>query len=407
VIAVHCRFDARRSAWILFLYPLVRRTGVNLNKTMSRLETILAHAGCEPDPVTGAVVSPLHLATTFERAPDGSYPHGFFYSRHDNPNRRQFEETLCALEGGAACIAFASGMAASAAVLQALKPGDHIVLADDAYWGVRKLLKTVFADWNLSYTEVDLTDPDALDQALRPETRIVWAETPSNPMLKITDLAAVAERARAAGALLLVDGTWGTPLLQRPLEWGADLVLHSVTKYLAGHSDVLGGAVVCKEEDGFTERLRSIQRDAGPVMDPFSAWLTLRGMRSLAARLKVQCTNARTIATFLAEHPRVRTVHFPGLPDHPGHDVARRQMLDFGGMLSFEVDGSREDAMAVAGRAQVFRRATSLGGTESLIEHRASIEAPPTRTPDTLLRLSVGLEHEQDLLEDLSQALSY
>lgn len=373
---------------------------------MNHLETLLAHAGCGPDPLTGALVSPIHLATTFERAPDGTYPQGFFYSRHDNPTRRELEETLAALEGGAACAAFSSGMAAASAILHALSPGDHIVLADDTYWGVRKALHTLFSHWGLLYTEVDLTDLDALDAAMQKRTRLVWAETPSNPMLKITDLAAVAERAHAAGAVLVVDGTFATPLLQQPFELGADLVLHSVTKYLAGHSDVLGGAVVSKTGEDLFHRVRTVQADLGPVMDPFSAWLTLRGMRSLGARLRLQCENAAAVARFLAGHPRVRVVHYPGLEDHPGHEVARRQMRDFGAMLSFEIDGAdREEGLAVAGRVRVFKRATSLGGTESLIEHRASIEAQPSRTPESLIRLSVGLEHVNDLIADLEQAL--
>jgi len=372
---------------------------------MPHLETILAQAGCGPDPSTGALVAPIQLSTTFERAADGSYPSGYVYSRENNPTRQQFEATMAALEGGAACAAFASGMAAAHAVMQTLAPGDHVILPDDVYHGVRHLVATLFSPWGLQYTIVDLTDLDALDGALRPETRLVWAETPSNPMLKITDLPAVAERVHAAGALLAVDSTWTTPLLQRPLDLGADLVLHAVTKYLGGHSDVLGGAVVARTHEDFFERLRAVQRAAGPVMDPFSAWLALRGMRSLAARLRLHCETARRVAAFLDARPYVARVHYPGLPGHPGHAVAARQMRDFGGMLSFEVHGTRADAMAVAARVGVFKRATSLGGTESLIEHRASVEAPPTRTPETLLRCSIGLEHADDLIADLAQAL--
>ncbi|MFQ5572199.1 MAG: trans-sulfuration enzyme family protein, partial [Rhodothermales bacterium] len=369
------------------------------------LETLLAQAGCAPDATTGALVAPLHLSTTFERAPDGSYPLGYQYGRTNNPTRHMFESTLATLEGGEACAAFASGMAATTAVFQALRPGDHVILPDDVYHGVRHLLTTVFAGWGLQYTEVDMTDLAALEAALRPETRLVWAETPSNPMLKITDLEAVAGCVHAAGTRLLVDSTWTTPLVQRPLELDADLVLHSVTKYLSGHSDVLGGALVARSHDAFFERVRVIQKEAGPVMDPFSAWLALRGMRSLAPRLRLQCETARRLATFLAEHPKVARAYYPALPDHPGHTVACRQMQGFGGMLAFEVRGTRADALAVAARVQVFTRATSLGGTESLIEHRASIEAPPTRTPQTLLRCSIGLEHIDDLLADLAQAL--
>lgn len=372
---------------------------------MPHLDTLLAHAGCGPDPSTGALVAPPHLTTTYERAADGSYPGGYVYSRHDNPTRSQFEATLAMLEGGTSCAAFSSGMAAAHAVLQALRPGDHVLLGDDVYHGIRSLFRQVFEPWGLSVTAVDARNADALTAAFRDTTRLVWIETPSNPMLQVTDIRAAAEAAHAHDARLLVDGTWTTPLLQRPLELGADLVLHSVTKYLSGHSDVLGGAVVARTDDAYFETTRTVQSTAGAVMDPFSAWLAMRGMRSLAARLRLQCATARRLAEFLAGHPRVTTVHYPGLATHPGHAIAQRQMADFGAMLSFEVRGTAEDAMDVAARVRVFRRATSLGGTESLIEHRASIEAPPTRTPPTLLRCSPGLEYVDDLLSDLSRAL--
>lgn len=372
---------------------------------MPHLETILAHAGCVPDPATGAVVSPLHLATTFERAPDGSYPHGYLYSRHGNPTRHQLETSLAAAEGGTACATFSSGLAASVAVLQSLQAGDHVILADDVYYGVRVLVTEQFARWGLEASIVDLTNLEALKSALRPKTRLVWAETPSNPLLKITDLQAAAEVVQEAGARLIVDSTWAPPLLQRPLDLGADLVLHSLTKYLAGHSDVLGGALVARADDAFFASIRALQAQAGAVLDPFGAWLTMRGMRTLAARLRIQCENAGLLATFLAGHPHVARVHYPGLSGHAGHEIAARQMRDFGGMLSFEVNGTEAEAMAVAARVQVFRRATSLGGTESLIEHRASIEPPDSLTPRTLLRVSVGLEHPEDLVADLEQAL--
>lgn len=372
---------------------------------MARPETLLAHAGCAPDPATGAVVSPPYLTTTYERAADGSYPRGFQYARTGNPTRTQLEETLSNFEGGAGCVAFSSGMAAVMTVLQALPSDAHILLPDDVYYGVRQLITEAFEGHGLTTTAVDMTDLEALAAAVRPTTRLVWAETPSNPMLRITDLRAVADLAHDHDALLLVDGTWTTPLLQRPLEHGADFVLHSITKYLAGHSDVLGGAVIAAEEGAVFSRIRSIQEAGGAVLDPFSAWLALRGLRSLAPRLRLQCASARQIASFLDGHERVTTVHHPSLPHHPGYAVANRQMDDFGGMLSFEVDGAREEAMDVAGRVRVFRRATSLGGTESLIEHRASIEPDTSLTPDSLLRLSIGLEHVDDLVDDLTHAL--
>ncbi len=377
----------------------------NMYHDRLHLETLLAKAGCIPDPSSGAIVAPPCLSTTFERAPDGSYPHGYIYSRYDNPTRHQLEDTLALLEGGQACAAFASGMAAATALLQAVEPESHVLIPDDVYYGVRNLLENIFACRGIRYSTADFADLEAVRAALRPNTRLLWAETPSNPLLKITALAGLARLAREVGARLVVDSTWAPPPIQRPLELGADLVLHSLTKYLSGHSDVMGGALIAREADDFFARIRIIQQTAGAVLDPFSAWLTLRGLRTLAVRLQRQCENARHLAVFLRDHPRVVRVHYPGLPDHPGHEIARHQMQDFGAMLSFEVDGGVEQALAVAARTRVFMRATSLGGTESLIEHRASIETPPTRTPSNLLRLSIGLEHVDDLLADLSQAL--
>lgn len=372
----------------------------------SDLRTRLAQAGCHPDPQTGALTPPVHLATTFERPASGDYGDGYVYARWGNPTRDLFEATLADLEAdGAEAAAFASGMAAAAAVLQALRPGDHVLLPDDVYHGVRSLFRTTFDDWGLAYTEVDQTDLNAVRSAIRSETRLVWAETPSNPLLKITDLAALAEIAHDAGALLLVDGTWTTPLLQRPLALGADLVLHSATKYLSGHSDALIGALVARRGVDLFERVRALQKGAGAVADPFGSWLVLRGMRSLGARMPLHGANAQRLAEALVEHPAVEAVHYPGLPDHPGHAVAKRQMDGFGGMLSFQVRGEAEAALGVAARAQIFRRATSLGGTESLIEHRASIESQPTPTPPNLLRVSVGLESADDLIADLTSAL--
>ncbi len=369
------------------------------------LETILAHAGCTVDPTTGAVVAPIHLATTFERDADGAYPRSFEYSRADNPTRRLFETTLALLEGGESAAAFSSGMAAAMTVFQSLKPGDHVIMPDDVYHGVRVLATGTFSEWGLKHTTIDMSDLGAVEQAIRPETRLVWIETPSNPLLKITDIAGVARLARQAGAEVLVDNTWATPLLQVPIQLGADLVLHSVTKYLAGHSDVLGGAIVARRSEGLFGRIRKLQAAGGAVMDPFGAWLALRGMRSLAARMRVHCENARTLADFLSRHPAVERVHHPSLATHPGYRVASEQMRHFGGMISIQVIGGEREAMAVAAAARVFRRATSLGGTESLIEHRASVEAPPTKTPSNLLRLSIGLEHIDDLVGDLRAAL--
>ena len=374
-----------------------------------RFETIAAQAAHQADPATGAVAPPIYLSTTFERDADGEYPRGFVYSRSDNPNRRALEECLAILEGGepndAVATAFASGSAATAAVFQALSPGDHVIAPDDCYHGTARMLREIFAPWGLRTTFVDMTDPESVRREIQPETRIIWTETPSNPLLKIADIAEMASIARSAGARCVCDNTWATPMLQRPLTQGADLVVHSTTKYISGHEDVTGGVVVSAQDDAFVQRIRLIQNVAGAVPSPFDCWLTLRGIRTLHVRMPVHSANAGRVARFLQDHPRVAAVHYPGLPGHPGHDIAARQMTDFGGMLSFQVVGGQNAAMRVAARVRLFVRATSLGGTQSLIEHRASIEGPDSKTPDDLLRVSVGLENADDLIDDLGQAL--
>ncbi|MEP6572276.1 MAG: PLP-dependent aspartate aminotransferase family protein [Gemmatimonadota bacterium] len=370
-----------------------------------RIETIAVHAGHRVDPSTGAVAPPLVLSTTFEHAPDGVASHGFIYSRSKNPNRLDLEESLTALEGGAGTAAFASGLAATMAVFQSLAPGDRVVAPTDAYYGTGAMLRDVFASWGLETVFADLADAAAAERAILPGTRLVWIETPSNPLLKITDITRLAELAHRAGAVLACDNTWPTPLLQRPLDLGADLSIHSTTKYLGGHSDVTGGAVVSRKQDAMFERIVMMQSRGGAAPSPFDCWLIQRGIRSLPYRMRGHCENAARIAAFLATHPRVAAVHYPGLPSHPGHEVARRQMSGFGGMLSIQVKGGRDAAMAVTGRVRLFTCATSLGATESLIEHRASVETPGSGTPEDLLRLSIGLEHPDDLIEDLTQAL--
>jgi len=371
-----------------------------------RIETVAVHAGTHVDPATGAVTQAIHPSTTFERDPDGSYPRGFLYSRNNNPNREALEDCLAALEGGAAGAAFASASAATAAVLMTLQPGDHVVAPLDAYHGTSRLLRETFARWKLDTTFVDMTDLAAVRAAVRASTRLVWVETPSNPLWKIIDIAAVAEIARGAGARYVCDNTTATPILQSPLKLGADLVVHATTKYLGGHSDVLGGAVVAKARDDVFERIRAIQASVGAVPSPFDCWLVRRGIRTLPYRVRGHSDNALRVATFLHGHRKVEVVHYPGLPTHPAHDVARRQMTAFGGMVSVQVRGDQARAMDVAAKLRVFTRATSFGGTESLVEHRASIEGAGTRTPDNLLRLSIGLEHPDDLIEDLEQALA-
>ena len=369
------------------------------------IETLAVHAGRRTDSATGAVVPPIHLSTTFERAPDGEYPHGFSYSREGNPNRRCLEECLAALEGGMEALAFSSGMAAANAIVQGLEPGDHIIAPDDVYYGLRRLIGEVFGKWRLEVSYIDMTDLNAVHAAVRPNTRLVWVETPSNPLLKITDLPAIAAIARRANAISVCDGTFGTPVFQRPLEWGIDMVVHSTTKYIGGHSDVLGGALITRFQNYLFERARKSLHLGGAVPSPFDCWLVLRGVDTLPCRVRAQAESAGRIAAFLKSHPAAEAVHYPGLAGHPGHAVAARQMTGFGGMLSFELRGGRERAIEVAARVRVFTRATSLGGTHSLIEHRASVEGPSTRTPQNLPRISVGLENAEDLIGDLSQAL--
>jgi cystathionine gamma-synthase len=370
-----------------------------------RIETLAVHAGHQPDPATGAVSPPIHLSTTFAREADGTLPHGFIYARSDNPTRNELERALAALEGGETGIAFASGMAATAAVFQSLLPGEHVIAPQDAYYGTARLLREVMAGWGLANTLVDMTDPHAVAEAVTPHTRLVWIETPSNPTLAITDIARISAIARAAGARCVCDNTWATPLLQRPLALGCDLVMHSTTKYLGGHSDLTGGVLVAPEDDEWAARLRTLQALGGGVPSAFDCWLLMRGIRSLPWRMRGHCENAGIVAAFLAGHPAVAAVHYPGLPADPGHAIAARQMSEFGGMVSVQVAGGAEPALEVVRRVKLFTRATSLGGPESLIEHRASVEGPESRTPPGLLRLSIGLEHPDDLVEDLDQAL--
>lgn len=370
-----------------------------------KIETLCVHAGHHPDPVTGAVTAPLHLSTTFERDPDGEFRRGYIYARDNNPTRRGLELALAQLEGGAEAIAFASGQAATSAVFQALSPGDHVILPLFAYYGTPKLVREVYAPWGLQASHVDMRDLAAVRHAVRPNTRLIWVETPSNPLLTLTDIAAVAEIAKAARARLVVDNTWATPLGQRPLDLGADVVMHATTKYLGGHSDVVGGALIVRTEDEFSARLRMLQKEGGAIAGPFDAWLVTRGIRTLPWRMRAHTANAIAVTAFLASQPGVEAVHYPGLPSHPQHELASRQMQLFGGMASFQVAGDREEALAVAARCRIFTRATSLGGVESLIEHRASVEGPNTRAPENLLRISIGLENADDLVDDLREAL--
>jgi cystathionine gamma-synthase len=376
------------------------------NASKLRFETLAVHAGHRVDEATGAVTPPIHLSTTFERAADGTYPHGWIYARNHNPNRDGLEAALAALEGGAACAAFASGLAAVTAVIQGLAPGDHVVAPSDIYHGTANVLKHLFAKWRVDATFVDMTSADVVAQALRSQTRLVWIETPSNPLLRCVDIEATAALAHRAGARAVCDNTFASPALQSPLALGCDLAVHATTKYLGGRSDVMGGAVVARADDAAFADIRTAQLYGGAVPSPFDCWLVMRSLPTLPARMQAHCANARRVAAFLQSHAQVAAVHYPGLETSPVHALARRQMRDFGGMLSFEVKGGKDAAMAVAAAVEIFTRATSLGGVESLIEHRASIEGPDSRTPQGLLRVSIGLEHPDDLIDDLAQALA-
>ncbi|MFM7067446.1 MAG: trans-sulfuration enzyme family protein [Gammaproteobacteria bacterium] len=370
-----------------------------------KLDTLAIHAARQPDPSTGAIAPPLVMSTTFERDADGTYPRGHYYGRAGNPNRGELEAALAALEDGAGACAFASGQQATLSIFMSLRPGDHVVVGHDCYWGTRQQLRAQLAPLGVTHSTVDTTDLAAVAAAFTPATRLLWAETPSNPLLRVSDLAALAALAHARGAVLVADNTFATPVLQQPLRLGADLVLHSTTKYIGGHSDLTGGVVVVREPGRWLTALRAFQLEGGGVPSPFDCWLARRSLMTLPVRVRTQAASAAALAERLAQHPSVTAVHYPGLSSHPQHDIARRQMAGFGAMLSFEVRGGMTEALGVAARLRLFTRATSLGGVESLVEHRASMEGPGTATPASLLRVSVGLEDESDLAADLSQAL--
>ncbi len=372
-----------------------------------KFETLAVHAGHSVDASTGAVTEAIHLSTTFERDVDGGYSRGFLYSRNHNPNRNGLEAALAALEGGAACAAFGSGLAGVTAIFQGLMPGDHVVAPVDIYHGTANVLKHLFAKWKVTASFIDMTHLDVLRSALTPNTKIIWIETPSNPLLQCVDIAAIAQIAHAHGARAIADNTFASPVLQQPLALGCDMVVHATTKYLGGRSDVLGGAVVSRLDDAYFAQVRTAQLFGGAVPSPFDCWLVMRSLPTLPYRMQAHCANAGKVAEFLQQHPKVSVVHYPGLTGNPFHAVAKKQMSGFGGMLSFEVKGGKDAAMALAANVEIFTRATSLGGVESLIEHRASIEGPDSKAPQGLLRVSVGLENAEDLIEDLAFALTH
>ncbi len=359
------------------------------------------------DPASGAIVPPIVLSTTFEYETTG-LPHDpdeLIYTRYQNPNRAALEATLAQLEGGAVAHGISSGSAAMLTIFQALRPGDHIVSSDDLYFGIRVQLDEFFAPWGLETTYVDMSDLDAVRAALRPQTKLVILESPTNPMIRLADIAAIAELARAAGARLLVDNTVATPVTQNPIALGADIVVLSLTKYIAGHHDVLGGVIICAEDDAFAERVLRLVRIGGSVLSPYNAWLALRGLQSLAYRVRAHSESALQVACFLAEHPAVQRVLYPHHPSHPQYELARRQMRLGSGLMSIQLKGGRAAAIDLVNRLRLFTSATSFGGTHSLIEHRESIEESSS-TPADLLRVSIGLEHPADLIADLQQALA-
>lgn len=369
------------------------------------------HAGQEPDPRTGAVNVPIYASSTFAQDGVGNMREGFEYARTGNPTRRALEANLAALEGGAHGRAFSSGMAATDTALRALlKPGDHLVIPDDAYGGTFRLIDKVFSLWGVQHTPAAVNDTDAIAAAITENTKVVWLETPTNPLLNIADIAAVAEITHAAGAKLVVDNTFASPYLQVPLSLGADVVLHSSTKYLGGHSDVVGGALVTNDPE-LDEAFAFLQNGAGGVPGPFDAFLTLRGIKTLAVRMDRHCDNAEAVVEMLGNHSAISEIRYPGLAGHPGHDVAAKQMRRFGGMISVRLAGGRQAALDLCARTKVFTLAESLGGVESLIEHpgamtHASTAGSQLEVPDDLVRLSVGIEDIEDLLADLEQALA-
>lgn len=371
-----------------------------------RFETKAIHSGMDVANPSRSIVPPIEPSTVFEIDKEGRREDDLHYTRHSNPNRLQLEHIISDLEGGEAAAAFSSGVAAIAAVLQSLNPGDHILVPDDVYAGTRRLISNIMRRWELKYDFISMSDVDRVFDAVVPSTRLIWIETPSNPMMDITDIKSIAQEARERSILTCVDNTWPTPVNQRPLELGAHLVMHSTTKYFGGHSDILGGAIVTRSQTGIFERIREIQQSAGSVPSPHDCWLMSRSIRTLPYRMRGHNDHAEHLARYLQNHPKVEKVYYPGLATHVGHEIAAKQMEGFGGMISFLVAGSRDEAVKIVGRSQLISRATSLGGVESTWEHRRSSEGEDSATPDNLIRLSVGLEHPDDLMEDLDQALS-
>jgi cystathionine gamma-synthase len=370
-----------------------------------KTETIAIHAGNHTDETTGAVVQPIIMSTTFERLTDGSFREGYIYSRSANPNRKSLEQVITQLEGGVDAAAFSSGNAAGMAVFQSLKPGTHIIAPDDMYHGLRNQLKQLFAGI-LEFDFIDIDDAEVLKAHIKINTGLIWIETPSNPLLKITDIKKVVALAKQHNIKIVCDNTFATPICQQPLLLGADLVMHSTTKYFGGHSDLMGGALIAAKNDDWWEKIKNVQTMGGAIPSPMDCYYLVRSIKTLPYRVRGHVQNAQLLAEFLDTHPAVERVLYPGLPLHPNHNVANQQMSGFGGVLSFCLKGGRDEANRVINKLKLFTKATSLGGVESLVEHRATVEGPDTKTPFNLLRVSVGLEHIDDLIADLNQALS-
>jgi len=401
------------SGWMPTIFMMMAFRGImggvtsftEQDKPTMKPETLAIHAGYDIDPTTGALTPPIHLSTTFERDPDGGFARGHVYTRDTNPNRDELETRLAQLEGGAVAIAFSSGMATFMSLIQSLHTGAHVIAPNDMYFGVQRLLREVFGDWGLEVTFVTASDTRQIEAAIRPNTKLILIETPSNPMMNLTDIRAVADIAHANGALLVCDSTIATPIFQHPLELGADAVIHATTKYLGGHSDVLGGAIILNDPSHpLMSRLQMVQKIGGAVPAPFDCWMIMRGMYTLPHRMNIVNENAFKIAHALKNHPKIERVLHLGMDDHPHHTLARQQMTGYGGLFSFLVRGSADDAIGMTNRLRLIKRATSFGGVHTTIEHRASIEVG-TSTPQNLLRISVGLEHPDDIWDDLAGAL--
>ncbi len=370
-------------------------------------ETQAIHATNLVDETAGAIATPIFLSTTFARDADGSYPKGHMYSRNSNPNRDVLEKGLAVLEGGAKAFAFGSGLAAVSAVFQCMKSGDHVLMPAVGYYASMKLAEEIMGPWGLQMTQVDMEDLEAIKGAIQPNTKLIWVETPANPLLGISDIQAICTLAHSHGIFVGVDNTIATPILQNPISLGADIVMHATTKYIGGHSDVLGGAIIMREENDWSARLKRVQILMGATQNPLDCYLLARGLKTLPLRMREHSASALTLAQRLEKHIAIEKVHYPGLISHPQHELAKRQMPNgFSGMISIQIKGDEANARKVASSLKLFQQATSLGGVESLVEHRRSIEGPDSKTPGNLLRLSVGLEHVDDLWEDLDQALS-